>query len=127
MVSFVQDIQPKFCKHFIFIFYFVTCWILRWEIVSPPPNPQSGGPLLVRCPQLFIQYIRNYCSYLKTVFSTRNLRTHHDVVTWDPLKWIFYSIDFVIIIFTISKMFQIKTVHFNEINMFYSSLVFPLR
>jgi hypothetical protein len=33
---------------------------LRWGVVSPPPNPQAGGPPLVGCPRLLIQYIRSY-------------------------------------------------------------------
>ena len=28
------------------------------EVVSLTPNPQAGGPLLVGCPRLLIQYIR---------------------------------------------------------------------
>jgi len=32
---------------------------LRWGVVNPTPNPQAGGPLLVGCPRLLIQYIRS--------------------------------------------------------------------
>jgi hypothetical protein len=33
---------------------------LRRRIFSATPNPQVGGPLLVICPRLLIQYIRSY-------------------------------------------------------------------
>ena len=33
------------------------------ELLEPRPTPQAGGPPLVCCPRLFIQYIRNYRSY----------------------------------------------------------------
>jgi hypothetical protein len=59
---------------------------LRWEVVSPPPNPQAGGPPLAGCPRLLIQYIRSYAPYLEAFSSTRNLRTRHAVVTRDPLN-----------------------------------------
>jgi hypothetical protein len=48
------------------------------------PNPQAEGPLLVGCPRLLIQYIRSYPPYLEAVFSIRNLRTRHALVTRDP-------------------------------------------
>jgi len=35
---------------------------LRWGVVSPTPNPQDGGPPLICCPRLLIQYIRSYPS-----------------------------------------------------------------
>jgi hypothetical protein len=59
---------------------------LRWGVVSPPPNPQAGGPPLVGCPRLIIQYIRSYPPYLEAFSSIRNLRTRHAVVTRDPLN-----------------------------------------
>jgi hypothetical protein len=34
--------------------------VLRGRVVSPPPNPQAGGPPTVGCPRLLIQYIRSY-------------------------------------------------------------------
>jgi hypothetical protein len=37
---------------------------LRWGVVSPTPNPQAGGPPIVGCPRLFIQYICRYPPYL---------------------------------------------------------------
>jgi hypothetical protein len=48
------------------------------------PNPQVGGPPLVGCPQLLIQYICSYPPYLEGVSSIRNLRTCHAVVMGDP-------------------------------------------
>jgi hypothetical protein len=33
--------------------------VSRWLQMSPTPNPQSGGPPLVSCPRLLIQYIRS--------------------------------------------------------------------
>jgi hypothetical protein len=57
-----------------------ACFFLRRGVVSPTPSPQAGGPTLVGCPRLFIQYIR---SYLDAVFSIRNTMTRHAVVTWN--------------------------------------------
>jgi hypothetical protein len=61
--------------------------LLRWGVVSPPPNPQAGGPPLVGCPRLLIQYIRSYPPYLEAFSSIRNLRTRHAVVTRNHLTW----------------------------------------
>jgi hypothetical protein len=60
-------------------------WILPGRVVSPPPNPQAGGPPTVSCPRLFIQYIRSYPPYLEAVSSIRNPRTRHAVLTVDSL------------------------------------------
>jgi hypothetical protein len=59
---------------------------LRWWVVSPPPNPQAGGPAPVGCPRLLIQYIRSYPPYLEAVSSIHNLKMCHAVVTGDPLN-----------------------------------------
>jgi hypothetical protein len=48
------------------------------------PNLQAGGPPLVGCPRLLIQYICSYPPYLETVSSIHNHRTRHAVVTSDP-------------------------------------------
>jgi hypothetical protein len=40
---------------------------LRWG-VNTSPNPQTGGPPLVGCPRLFIQYIRRYPPYWRPFF-----------------------------------------------------------
>jgi hypothetical protein len=50
------------------------------------PNPKSGGPPLVGCSRLLIQYIRSYPPYLEAVSSVQNLRTRNAVVIWDPLN-----------------------------------------
>ena len=42
---------------------FVTGYVLRWGVVSTSSNPQAGGPPLVGCPLLLIQYIRSYPPY----------------------------------------------------------------
>jgi hypothetical protein len=60
-------------------------WVLRGRVVSPPPNPQAGGPPTVSCARLLIQYIRSYPPYLEAV-SIRKPRMCHAVVTVDPLN-----------------------------------------
>jgi hypothetical protein len=67
-----------------FLWSFVTSLFLRWRVVSPTPYPQAGGPPLVGCPRLLIQYIHSFPPYLEGVSSIRNLRTRHAVVTRDP-------------------------------------------
>jgi hypothetical protein len=57
---------------------------LQWGVVSPTPNPKAGGPPVVGCTWLLIQYIRNYPPYREAVSSIRNLRTRHAVVTVGP-------------------------------------------
>jgi hypothetical protein len=47
-------------------------------------NTLAGGPPLVGCPRLLIQYIRSYPPYLEVVSSICNLRTRHAMVTRDP-------------------------------------------
>ena len=37
--------------------------VLQGGVVSTSPNPQAGGPPLVGCPRLFIQFIRRYPPY----------------------------------------------------------------
>jgi len=34
--------------------------VLQGGVVSTSPNPQAGGPPLVGCPRLLIQFIRSY-------------------------------------------------------------------
>jgi hypothetical protein len=43
--------------------YFLTWGFWRGGVVSSSPNPQAGGPPLVGCPRLLIQYIRSYPPY----------------------------------------------------------------
>jgi hypothetical protein len=64
--------------------HFVTNIFLRW-VFSPTPNPLAGGQPIVGCPWLLIQYIHSHPPYLEAISSIRNLRTRHDVVTWDPV------------------------------------------
>ncbi|KAJ4446561.1 hypothetical protein ANN_13258 [Periplaneta americana] len=56
--------------------------------VSPSPNPQAGGPPLIGCPRLLIQYIRSYPPYLEAVSSIRNLRKRHAMVIGTHNTWI---------------------------------------
>jgi hypothetical protein len=65
------------------VLHFLTCF-LRWKVVSPPPNPQSGAPPLVGGRLVLIQYIDSYLPYLETVLSIPNPRTRRVVV---KRKW----------------------------------------
>jgi hypothetical protein len=38
---------------------------LRWGVVSTSPSTKTGGPPLVGCPRMLIQYIRSYPPYLE--------------------------------------------------------------
>jgi hypothetical protein len=58
--------------------------ILYDEMFYPTPNSHAGGPPLVGCPRLLIQYIRSYPPYLEAVSSVLNPRTRRAVVTRDP-------------------------------------------
>jgi hypothetical protein len=60
--------------------------VLRWWVVSPPPNPLARGPPSVGSPRLLVRYIRSYPPYLEAVSSICNLRTRHAVMTRVPLK-----------------------------------------
>ena len=42
---------------------FLNNVFLRGGVVSTSPNPQAGGPPLVGCPRLLIQFIRSYSPY----------------------------------------------------------------
>ena len=42
---------------------FLNRAVLQGGVVSPSPNPQTGGPHLVGCPRLLIQFIRSYPPY----------------------------------------------------------------
>ena len=39
---------------------FLNMNVLQGGFVSTSPNPQAGGPPLVGCPRLLIQFIRSY-------------------------------------------------------------------
>jgi hypothetical protein len=81
---FIQRIRPG-PRSFV-TFRNKLIFFLRWEVVSPTPKSQPGGPLLVGCPRLLIQYIRRYPLCLEAVSSNRNLRTRHAIVTRDSLN-----------------------------------------
>jgi len=42
---------------------FLNINVLQGAVVSTSPNPQAGGPPLVGCPRLIIQFIRSYPPY----------------------------------------------------------------
>jgi hypothetical protein len=77
-------------------------------VVSPLPNPQAGGPPLVGCPQLLIQYIHSYPPYLEAFSSIRNLSMCHAVVTRDPHNVV---IDLIIFPGTEVSMGYLNLVH----------------
>jgi hypothetical protein len=52
------------------------------------PNPQAGGPHLVGCTQLLIQYINSYLLYLEAVSSISNLRMLRAVMTRNQLNMV---------------------------------------
>ena len=45
------------------MFVFLNKGFLQGEVVSTSPNSQAGGPPLVGCPRLLIQFIRSYPPY----------------------------------------------------------------
>jgi hypothetical protein len=55
--------DPRLC-----VVFHNKYWVLWGRVVSPSPNPQSGGPPTVGCPRLLIQYIRSYPPYLERCF-----------------------------------------------------------
>jgi hypothetical protein len=57
---FICNLFPRLCVVISNIYR-----VLRGRVVSPPPNPQPGGPPTVGCPRLLIQYIRSYPPYLE--------------------------------------------------------------
>jgi len=52
---------------------------LRRGVVSPVLNPKAGGPSVVDCPRLLIQYIRSRPPHLQAVTSIRSLRMSKQV------------------------------------------------
>jgi len=62
---------------------------------GPPPNPQAGGAPFFGSPRLLIKHIRSCPPYLEAVFSVRNLRAPHAMVT-NPLYMGRYPIGNVI-------------------------------
>jgi hypothetical protein len=59
----------------------------QWGVVSPSPNPQAGGPPLVGCLRLFIQYIYYYPPYWRPLLHLQpeDMPWHGDrdsLITW---------------------------------------------
>jgi hypothetical protein len=66
---------------------FLTRRVLRRGVVSTSPNPQAGGPPLVGCPRLLIQFIRSYPPHRRLFFHPQpeDAPCHGDrdpLVTW---------------------------------------------
>jgi len=59
------------------------------EFLASPPNPPAGGPPLLSCRRLLIQYIRSYPPYLQAVSSNRNPKIRHAVLTRYPLNTVY--------------------------------------
>ena len=60
---FVPKYQSRSVAHYLTLSQHNA--FLRRGVVSTSPNPQAGGPPLVGCPLLFIQYFRSYPPYWK--------------------------------------------------------------
>jgi hypothetical protein len=76
---FIQRIRPGLRP---FVTFRNKLIFLRWGVT--PRSTPKWRPTLVGCPWLLIQYIRSYSPYLEVIFSIRNLRTRHAMVTKDP-------------------------------------------
>ena len=68
--------------------YFVTIYVFMVRSCSTSPNPQAGGPLLVGCPRLLIQYIRSYTPYWRP-FLHLHPEARHAVLTGTHLSRLF--------------------------------------
>jgi len=55
-ITALTSVRYPACERFLTNF-------LQWEVVITSPNPQAGGPPLVGCPRLLIQFIRSYPPY----------------------------------------------------------------
>ena len=53
-------LSPEQASH---LWMFLNISVLQGRVVSTSPNPPAGGPLLVGCPRLPIQFIRSYPPY----------------------------------------------------------------
>jgi hypothetical protein len=77
----------------------------QWGVVSTSPNPQSGGPPLVGCPRLLIQYIRscplNWRPFLHPQPVDAPCRGDSDPL----LTWLSFLRDLIIIIIIIIIMY----------------------
>ena len=52
---------------------FLNMNVLQWGVVSISLNPQAGGPPLVGCPRLLLQFIRTYPPYRRPISSQLEL------------------------------------------------------
>jgi hypothetical protein len=117
--SSLQHSQVLFCLQRKYLALWVLLNICFWRggVVSTSPNPQAGGPPLIVCPRLLIQYIRSYPPYRrpflhpqpedapcrgdrdplnKWIFSPieENMETHENIaarlesIRWEPNCWI---------------------------------------
>jgi hypothetical protein len=72
--------------------------ILFLRVVSTSPNPQAGGPPLVGCPRLFIQFFHSYPPYRRPFLHPQPedapCRGDRDPHSWDTRHtgWIFIEI-----------------------------------
>jgi hypothetical protein len=112
-----------FCNHCNFISFFystflsILCWTLAYassihnnlngpirhfitnlsfydELLAPSPTTPAGGPPIVGCTRLLIQYIHSYSWYLVAISTIHSLRMHHAMVRRASLnmgiKWATY-------------------------------------
>ena len=65
-ITALTSVRHLFClqsKHPAFECFLTAFFFLQGGVVSNSPNPQAGGPPLVGCPRLLIQFIRSYPPY----------------------------------------------------------------
>jgi hypothetical protein len=53
-------LSPEQASH---LWMFLNRAVLQGGVVSTSPNPQAGGPHLIDCPRLLIQFIHSYPPY----------------------------------------------------------------
>jgi hypothetical protein len=65
---------------------FLNMAVLQGGVVRPSPNPQAGGPHLVGCPRLLIQFICSYPPYQRPFLYPQPedapCRGDRDPLTW---------------------------------------------
>jgi hypothetical protein len=71
---------------------FTTGFFLQ-RVVSTSPNPQAGGPPLVGCPRLLIQFIRSYPPYRRPFLHPQRLtwladRKSASHVGFQSVQWV---------------------------------------
>jgi hypothetical protein len=99
----IVQFSPASCHFILHTSKFYFPWLRSLKRIRPCPRPSEtspntlvsscgevnhrvGGPSLVGCPWLFIQYILSYPSHLEAFLSIRNLSMRHAVVTRDLLN-----------------------------------------